>query len=201
LFTFRDPRGWAHDSTVGGVKFDRRLATALLSAAGVLVTHEFAYSIMTLFSEVAASAPRHSYLTYLWAIVGPLAGLGVSLIGIRKVRTFGRLDLDARSLAACIGAGYLALEFGERLVAGTGLAEAAMAGVIWVGALLVVPVAYLLVRAVEATAEVLRAVLDSTQRLWLPGAALQVPQPLLLVATDSRLLEHSVHRRGPPVRV
>jgi len=188
-------------STVEVVKFDRRLATALLSAAGVLVTHEFAYSIVTLFSEVANSdAPRHSHLTYLWAIIGPLAGLGVSFIGIRKVRTFGRIDLDPRWLSAWIGAGYLALEFGERLIAGTGLSEAAMASVIWVGALLVVPVAWLLARAVEATAEVLRAVLADSPQLWLPGTAPQVARPRLVATTGSRLLQHSVQRRGPPVR-
>lgn len=182
------------------MKFDRRLATALLSAAGVLVTHEFAYSLVTLFSEVSAGAVRHSYLTYLWAVVGPLAGLGCSMIGIRKVRTFGRLDLNPRALAACIGAGYLALEFGERLVAGTGFSEAAAAGVIWVGAALVVPVAFLLCRAVEATAEVLRAVLAPTNNVWFPGSAPLVARPAMVFAAESRLLHHSVQRRGPPVR-
>lgn len=182
------------------MKFDRRLATALLSAAGVLVTHEFAYSLVTIFSGVSAGEPRHGYLALLWAIVGPLAGIGCSIIGIRKVRTFGELHLDARTLSACIGTGYLALEFGERLVAGTSLSEAAAAGVIWIGLLLVVPVAYLLCRAVEATAEVLRAVLSSTQGPWLPGAAPQIARPAVVFAVASHLLDHSVQRRGPPVR-
>lgn len=185
---------------MSSVKFDRRLATALLSAAGVLVTHEFAYSLATIFSDGSAGDPRHGYLAFLWAVVGPLAGIGCSIIGIRKVRTFGQINLSVRALSAAIGSGYLALEFGERIVAGMSVSEAATAGVIWVGAALVVPVAYLLCRAVEATAEVLRAVLSSARGPWLPGSAPQIARPAVVFTAASHLLDHSVQRRGPPVR-
>jgi len=56
-----------------------RIDTALLAALGVLVVHQFAYSVSAVLGDTSSVAHGHLAVAWLLGSVAALAGLGVAM--------------------------------------------------------------------------------------------------------------------------
>lgn len=177
---------------------ERRLALGILGAAGVLVAHEFAYALTSAPSTVTNSV-QHGYLSLLWSIIGPLAGLTVGYVGVQRVRRFGLPDgLSTATLAAVVLPAFVGLEITERALSGAGAFSAFAEPAVWLGIALCAPVAWFFSRLLDVAAIAFGA--GSAPRARRPRSILfhWVPTSVAPMG-HSALLCHSLSRRGPPV--
>lgn len=188
--------------TLKPMPVERKLALGILGAAGVLVTHEFAYMFVQAASATTELSLAHNHLALLWAVVGPLAGLAVARVGVQRVR---RLELPGglpiASLWRVILPVFLLLEVVERGITGQGWTTALAEPVVWLGLALCGPVAWFLHRFVDVAADAVVALAASAPRQNLrhrrPVRLAWIPA-LPIAASSTLLLVHSVSRRGPP---
>lgn len=179
---------------------ERRLALGILSTAGVLVAHEFAYTLVSLFSAAVTTGGNHSYLGLLWSLFGPLAGLAVGRLAIQRVR---KLDLgvgvSTRALWLLLLTMFLLLETGERVMSGEGALSAFAEPAVLVGIALSGPVAYLFQRLIDVAVLALGPDTPASSPRFLrrPGF-LWAPQPAPIRAGQMLRLHHCMVRRGPP---
>lgn len=179
---------------------ERRLALGILSTAGVLVAHEFAYTLVSLFSAAVTTGGDHSYLGLLWSLFGPLAGLAVGRLAIQRVR---KLDLgigvSTQALWLVLLILFLLLETGERALSGHGALSAFTEPAVLVGIALSGPVAYLFQRLIDVAVLALGPDAPrSAPRLPRSPGFLWAPLPAPTRAGQMLRLHYCMVRRGPP---
>jgi len=180
----------------------RRIVATLLAAAGVVMAHGLGY----LSSYPRAVSRRdalegHEYLEALGAVVvagGVATVVWLVVLASRRVEVVQRLGPRWPKLAGLQMAGFLALELVERLGSA---ADFFTEPAVLIGALLQVPVAWLLVRTIEAGSAVMcRAVSRSAAwsiRWPVTGLA---PAPQLRFFVADAVLCWATSPRGPPLR-
>lgn len=198
IITRADVDASAAPHTLVRVKIERWLALGILGAAGVLVAHEFAYSLASAPATVTTSV-QHGYLSLLWSIIGPLAGLTVGWVGVQRVRRMGLADgLSTSALLSVILPAFILLETGERALSGSDALAAFADPAVLLGIALCWPVAWLFGRLLDVAALAFGAGPDkftaprrrSVSFCWAPTS--------VEAANLSARLCHSVSRRGPP---
>jgi hypothetical protein len=186
----------------------RLLIPALAAAAGVVVAHAVDYLVL-----FPAAGPReaylhstgHGYWSVAVAVATGAAALAVLCVAasaaLRVVRgTRGRPPTRFRSLVVWQMAAFVALEAGERGLAGVSAGSVLHGRELWLGLLLQLPVAALIVwllRGVDHAAGALAA------RVRWPGVRRPSPvlTPAVIAAPPRLLLASSVRPRGPPAAV
>lgn len=144
----------------------RRLAVGLLASAGVAVGHVVAYALAhPTASGRAAALGGHGYFSPLATLVVPV-GLIVALgFAISTARSLGlRGALSWRSLALVQVVLFVVQEVGERSVAGDGLGAAGAERAVWIGLIVQVVLAFLIVRAVDTVARLVRRCRGAARR-------------------------------------
>jgi len=181
----------------------RTVVGALLAAFGVVVAHGLGY----LSSYPRASARREALGGHeVLEAVGPLLVVGgiasamlLVALAVRRVGNLRQVRPTWPRLAGWQMAGFLVLEFSER---SGSLGDLFTEPAILVGALIQVPVAWLLVRAINAgVAVVSLATLSGAgaSAHWLAPALTVTPRSPSLVSCRVRCTATSP--RGPPFRL
>jgi len=181
----------------------RTFAGALLAAMGVVVAHGLGY----LSSYPQAVSRRdalegHAHLEAvgaLFVVTGIATIVLLVVLAVRRVESLRELVPTWQSLASWQVSGFLALEFVERAGApGEFITEPA----ILVGALIQVPVAWLLVRAIDVGAAVASRADISPSWLPIPWAATALPLTVQAFGLVPRVVHCSaISPRGPPHRL
>lgn len=169
----------------------------LLSAVGVLLTHQVAYALVGLSAQQTVS---HGHLEAAWTYV-PLAllmGLARSVTKSLQRRRFA--GPSVRSLATYVAVGYFGLEMIERLAYGLDAVALVTEPVLWVGLVVACLVAAALHRAVMVATELALAWDSTTRRRWPALATSARPTAAVEVAVTNVHHHSVVSRRGPPVR-
>lgn len=165
-----------------------------LAGAGTIAAHELGYLVDPLTGGTSAQV-SHAHL----AVLGPLALFALCVAGwaaaVRVLRAGGGTPPSWRHLAALQTGAYLALEVGERAVAGDleSLASAPVA----LGLLLQPVIAWAAIRLLAVGRDVLVRVFGATD-VRLPVVPL--PSPVApVIAVRSVWVAGRARPRGPPV--
>lgn len=177
-----------------------RATTWLLATGGVFLGHILGYTVAHPDrADRALALSGHAYFGPVAAVFVPVAAVAVLAIGIRTVRQLGDVPTFAELAVAQAGL-FLFQELLERVPGAGGPLDAFAEPGVWAGLLAQIAVAWIAIRAVRATASVVRAVTSGER----PTAS---AAPFLLVATvdavaPCRAVAVSLPgRRGPPLPV
>jgi len=177
---------------------NRRLAGFLLSVAGMLLVHEWAYGIARM-ANLAESRVSHSHLAAFWSTIGPLVALSLAALALRESRNLHlATPLRARSMVAGMGSMFVTMELVEFARAGLSVGDAFTSPQVIIGLLVVVPIAACMSRLATVAQEVVRTLsLAKLHRVTRPSHTVVVTAVSLTVPVTRRLA-FSVCRRGPP---
>lgn len=175
-----------------------RATTWLLASGGVFVGHIIGYAVAHPDrADRALALSGHAYFGPAAAVVVPVAAVGLLVTAVRMARRLGEAPSVGELAVAQVGL-FSFQELVER-IPGTGAPLDAFAEPgVWAGLVAQVLVAWVVVRAVRATAKVVRHVCSGARPVVSARPVLVVARPTTVVSCSTVALRLP-SRRGPPL--
>lgn len=174
-----------------------RIDRLLLSAVGVLLVHQIAYTASAMAG--AESAVGHGHLAQAWWFASLAALVALARSITRSLKRRAHDPGNELALFGWVASGYVALEQIERLVDGIGVTALFSEPVFWIGLAAAPFVALTLHRSIRKFEAVVDSLVATPPRPTWP--TLPVAQPALRpieVRVSAGYHPRSRPRRGPP---
>ncbi|NNC81263.1 MAG: hypothetical protein HKN94_14060 [Acidimicrobiales bacterium] len=175
----------------------KRLDATLLSAVGVLVVHQVAYTASATLGYESSVAHGHLAVAWLASSLAALVVLATAVTRSLRARRHRTSSLSA--LAGWIGGGYIVMESLERTYDGAGALSLFPEPVFWFGLVATPLVALGLRRAADSAVRAITSFVETMRAVRWPTVAAISPPAFELLFVSSNSATAAVSRRGPPV--
>lgn len=175
----------------------KRLDATLLSAVGVLVVHQVAYTASATLGYESSVAHGHLAVAWLTSSLATLVMLAMAVT--RSLRSRGHRTSSLPTLVGWIGGGYIVMEGLERTYDGAGALSLFSEPVFWLGLVATPLVALGLRRAADSAVQAITAFVETMRAVRWATVAILSPPAFELLFVSSNSATTAVSRRGPPV--